>query len=67
MSSKEGNDVTDSPIPIDVAAEADALEQQTPLVPEAETPTLPKMSTVEADGADLNEQAIPVLDAGEDA
>lgn len=45
--------------PLDPATEADALEQQTPLLDDTETPT-PELASLEADEADLTEQAAPV-------
>ncbi len=50
----------------DLTAEADALEQQTPLSEENDDPAAPEPSAVEADEADLSEQAVPVPAADED-
>jgi hypothetical protein len=54
--------VTNSqPLPIDLASEADLLEQM-PVVADTEPPAPPDVSTVEADEADVHEQAIHVPD-----
>ena len=54
-----------SPVDRDDVPEADAIEQQRPLVVE-EAAAVPDASTVEADEADLIEQATDVPDLGLD-
>lgn len=52
--------------PLDATPEADALEQQSALVEEAEDPGSRELTGAEADEADLSEQATAVPATDED-